>query len=818
MKLLNPLLWIATASSALLASASEPVDQSTLALENAITAASNSSLLWGPYRPGLYFGVRPRIPKSLMTGLMWANVDDYAHFKDLRHSAEQGDDVRGFGWVEYDARSGGRQVINDVGMNVKIETEFVKIEGGDKGGNWGVRIRGTPIEGTPEDVRTTLIFYTGLEGQGQLHLDSDLETDGIEGTVLIGGKTPDLGDFKVEITDGPKTNVHPVINHDAASEKDIHKTQYLGANLMEDTLWRAKDLVLQQISAAVQSASQKYGENSIPPPAQIFTLPNTGVVSGNFQAVQKTFEGSFEFDVLYTSRSAPQAMTSEVLGERIEEIKTMFRARFDKVFPLKAPFDKGEYVSFARELFSSLLGGVGYFHGTSLVDRTHHDEDSENFWESSLSTPRSPQEEGPTTLFTATPSRCFFPRGFYWDEGFHLLPIGLWDNDLSLEIVKSWFGLVDEDGWVGREQILGSEARSRVPADFVVQETRYANPPTLMLAVVAFIERFDQQANIGSEPSFNFQDGNEIGLSGGGIETETLSSAHIDHPTLATKYLNDLYPILRRHYDWFRRTQAGDIKAWDREAFSMKEGYRWRGRTPDHCLTSGLDDYPRARPPHTGELHVDLLSWMGLMTKTLRVVAEKVGEEDDVAELKRDEEAIIRNIDDLHWNEKEQAYCDATIDEYEESLHVCHKGYISLFPLLLGLLSPDSPHLGAVLDLMRDPEELWSPWGLRSLSKKDEYYGQGENYWRGPIWIPIQYLALSSLYKNYINTPGPNQEKAREIYTELRQNVVQNVFKEWKRTGIAWEQYDRETGEGSRAKGFTGWTSMVVMIMAETYK
>ena len=38
---------------------------------------SNDSLLWGPYRPNLYFGVRPRIPKSLTTGLMWAKVDSF---------------------------------------------------------------------------------------------------------------------------------------------------------------------------------------------------------------------------------------------------------------------------------------------------------------------------------------------------------------------------------------------------------------------------------------------------------------------------------------------------------------------------------------------------------------------------------------------------------------------------------------------------------------------------------------------------------------------------------------------------------------------
>ncbi len=38
---------------------------------------SNDTLLWGPYRPNLYFGVRPRIPKSLTTGLLWAKVDSF---------------------------------------------------------------------------------------------------------------------------------------------------------------------------------------------------------------------------------------------------------------------------------------------------------------------------------------------------------------------------------------------------------------------------------------------------------------------------------------------------------------------------------------------------------------------------------------------------------------------------------------------------------------------------------------------------------------------------------------------------------------------
>src|SRR3569833_3343159 len=51
-------------------------------LNSVIGCLINLSLLWGPYRPNLYFGIRPRIPKSLMTGLMWAKVDSYTEVQN----------------------------------------------------------------------------------------------------------------------------------------------------------------------------------------------------------------------------------------------------------------------------------------------------------------------------------------------------------------------------------------------------------------------------------------------------------------------------------------------------------------------------------------------------------------------------------------------------------------------------------------------------------------------------------------------------------------------------------------------------------------
>jgi mannosyl-oligosaccharide glucosidase len=44
--------------------------------------------------------------------------------------------------------------------------------------------------------------------------------------------------------------------------------------------------------------------------------------------------------------------------------------------------------------------------------------------------------------------------------------------------------------------------------------------------------------------------------------------------------------------------------------------------------------------------------------------------------------------------------------------------------------------------------------------------------------------------------------------------VVDTVYASWAETGFAWEQYDPETGRGQRTQHFTGWTALVVKIMA----
>ena len=97
-------------------------------------------------------------------------------------------------------------------------------------------------------------------------------------------------------------------------------------------------------------------------------------------------------------------------------------------------------------------------------------------------------------------------------------------------------------------------------------------------------------------------------------------------------------------------------------------------------------------------------------------------------------------------------------------------------PLFLGLIDSNSPHLPALLDQLTDPKQVWSPFGIRSLAKSSPHFGQGENYWKGPIWMQFNYLTLKNLKERYMVEQGPEKQRAVKIYNDLRKNVVDNVF------------------------------------------
>ncbi|KAM3162663.1 Cwh41p [Lachancea thermotolerans] len=764
--------------------------------------STNQSLLWAPYRSNCYFGVRPRFVNEnpLMMGLMWFDASHAQGISSLRHFVEQNDRLEKYGYELYDPRIGGKETIIDRENNLNLTIHFVKSKDGE---NWAVRVSGSPLDSSKLSA-SSLVVYLSQNGPGG-RLESEHGKTSTEKRIELKGSAPELGDYEITIEDisGQHYKRGPALGPDI----DGSKTSHMSLTVPDDQVWKARDIFQSLLTDSIQNiitSEIPMDALSIPSALMIRNIHN--FPPGNFHFVQKTFDLAepFEFDIIFNNKASRQPIGSSAeVSNLISWSTNELKARFDSKFDIKDSSLK----QFAQETLANLLGGIGYFHGTQLVDRsTEFDEEQFNKIEL-----RAPREEGPIQLFSSVPSRAFFPRGFYWDEGFHMLQVMEYDFDLVLEILQSWFLLIEDDsGWVGRELILGSEARSKVPEEFQVQNPNIANPPTLLLCFSEMLTRAQE-----------FQDS----IAGGAEESSITPSSTeelLKRPELLMSFAEKVYPKLLKHYEWWTGSQRGFTEEYSevlQDGFHPNEAFRWVGRTFTHCLPSGLDDYPRAQPPDVAELHLDALSWAGIMSRSMKQIADVLNMADEVDKFSKIEQNIIENLDTIHWNADQKCYCDVTIDDDFDELRrfVCHEGYVTLLPFALKLVPRDSDKLQHYVELMGDTDKLFSDFGVLSLSKQDEYFETGEAYWRGPVWINMNYLLLDSLLY-YFQGGGENQdtataERARAVYSDLRKNLISNMHRVWSEKGYVYENYNQRTGNGSGVQHFTGWSALIVNIM-----
>lgn len=902
-------------------------------LADALPDAHMRELRWGTYRPGVYAGVKSRTyPESLAAGVMWAfpapaAEDGWA----LRHDCLESDGLQKYGYTMHDGRSVGAQQVEDAAAGLRLNTTFVRLDT-HSAESWvlavdceqlpaaaaaAARARGPPA---------SLLLYAALDREGErargggLVLDEGAEPPAAQAFTLRGTSAALGGAFALRL------------GHVSGSAGAAADGGEAGGAAARARVWSPPDsLGLAELAAEVRRQLEANG--GVLPLDAFRTGARTVVVQLQLPPGGAGTDGADGARVLARAQIgfaaaaekgggaaagavAPPATEPSELERIVGERERAFRARFDAAFPLAGRELGGSTMgereaACAREALSLLLGSHAFLYGSSVVR------------EAGATGGGALSHTPPAPLFTAVPSRAFFPRGFLWDEGFHQLLGARHDRALALDVLLHWAALVDGEGWVAREQILGAEARARVPPEFVPQQRHVANPPTLLLLLELLLRT--PRVGCADAPC-------EAGALGG--------EAGADERALARAL-----PALERWYTWLLRSQrsavADDAAAdSDHPSAAHFHGYRWRGRSESDgrlnamTLASGLDDFPRATTPTQDERHVDLLCWLALGARVLADAARRFPAvlEADGPHYDALGASLRASLDALHWSEASGTYQDWGLTASGGSLvehvvfkcaaadgsqleadapaeklrraassacprshpqflfplgdgvgglltrtrlrpsrtkrqHVGFVGYVSLFPLFLKLIPPASERLGRTIDALHDPSRLWSPHGLRSLSKSDLLYGvpnaPGDApYWRGPIWINANYLALAGLH-HYgararacaeparvwgrsaraereptpdpphaaalapraprraracaANTPGPYAVRARTVYEELRSNVVRTVLAEYERTGFLFEQYNDETGAGQRTRPFNGWTTLVALIMAEMY-
>ncbi len=183
--------------------------------------------------------------------------------------------------------------------------------------------------------------------------------------------------------------------------------------------------------------------------------------------------------------------------------------------------------------------------------------------------------------------------------------------------------------------------------------------------------------------------------------------------------------------------------------------------------------------------------------------------------------------------------------------------------ILLSLVPKD--RLERLLDAMLDEKEFLSQGGIRALSKihengyqvqvEGEVYGLnyepaeshtglfgGNSNWRGPIWMPMNYMLIHSLYtynsyyKERIKTDFPTGSKnyfnLNEVAKQLSQRLI-SIFlndvdnkrpihgldpiyhqdEHFKDLILFYEYFDGDTARGVGATHQTGWTGLVAELI-----
>lgn len=186
---------------------------------------------------------------------------------------------------------------------------------------------------------------------------------------------------------------------------------------------------------------------------------------------------------------------------------------------------------------------------------------------------------------------------------------------------------------------------------------------------------------------------------------------------------------------------------------------------------------------------------------------------------------------------------------------------------LLSLVNKEQ--LKRVMEQMLDADQFLSDYGLRALSKEHEskpytFYADGQAHtvryepaesssglfggnsnWRGPIWLPVNYLMIESLQKYHhyygdtlkVELPHGSGHAANldQVATEISRRLT-NIFlrdedgrrafyggveyfqkdPEWRDYMLFYEYFHGDNGAGIGASHQTGWTALVAKLIEQS--
>jgi hypothetical protein len=241
---------------------------------------------------------------------------------------------------------------------------------------------------------------------------------------------------------------------------------------------------------------------------------------------------------------------------------------------------------------------------------------------------------------------------------------------------------------------------------------------------------------------------------------------------------------------------AGAVPPWEENA-SGKQRAMWE---------SGQDDLPNweeaAFSDSSGTLTMnclDLNCLYALDAYCLSQIANILNLPEDYNIYLQEYEQMKALINEKLWNEREGFY----YDRHWDGLFSSRKAASNFYPLLARI--PDARRASLLIRRLLNPKEFWGEYILPSISRDDPLF-KDQQYWRGTIWPPTNYLVYQGLKACGFDA----------VATEYSQKSLSLFLRSWQNFQLCPENFDSRTGEAGGQR-YRSWGPLFALIAIEEY-